>query len=44
MVFHEEFFWRQAFITFDWTVKQAIKIIKDENNELFLFILSDIRI
>lgn len=43
-VFHEEFFWRQAIIIFDWTVEQAIKITKDKNNELFLLILPDIRI
>lgn len=44
MVFHEEFFWRQAVIIFDWTVEQAIKITKDKNNELFLFVLPDTRI
>lgn len=44
MVFHEEFFWRQAVIIFDWTVEQAIKITKDKNNELFLLVLPDTRI
>lgn len=36
MVLHEEFFWRQAVIIFDWTAEQAIKITKGKNNELFL--------